>query len=95
MHLLAPFETWAVDHPDFSPIDDRAEAQRQLQRDDAIEGFLRGEVPMDELLDMAQEHMGIGADAYIDMVEDNVNYVIDQGIRFDPTDSGLLLPRIT
>lgn len=95
LDLLAPFGTYHLDHPDFNPQDDRAETQRLIQREDAIEQFLRGEVEEDYLLDMLQEHTGIGADAYIDVVTSNVDHIINNNIPVDVSEGGILLPRFS
>ncbi|MEO0348840.1 MAG: hypothetical protein AAF282_02180 [Cyanobacteria bacterium P01_A01_bin.15] len=91
MDYLAPFETWEVDHPDFNRADALAETQRQQHREAAIWGYIFGDTPLDYVLDLMAEHTGIGADHYIDMVEDNVNHVIN-GRRYVEAPSGLLLP---
>lgn len=92
MDLLTPFETWEIDHPDFNRVDALAETRRQQQRESAIWGLVSGSMPVDYVLDMMAEHEGIGADEFVDMVEDNVNYLID-GRHYVETPSGLLLPR--
>lgn len=89
--FLAPFETWEVDHPDFGRGDALAETRRQEARENAIRGFLLGTHQVDYVLDLMSEHMGVGADEYADMVEDNVNYLID-GRHYIEAPSGLLLP---
>ena len=90
---LDPFRTVAREHPDFNRADERAELLGNQIREDLIEQLLDGRGHLDTALDCLAEH-GIDPDAWIDQTLANIEYVIDAGIRFEPTETGLFLPAI-
>lgn len=91
LDALDPFLTYFREHPDYNRDDSRQEAIALDRRQAAIEGWLRGELPEEAVLETLLDQ-GISPDAYINVVEDNINYVIDAGIRFGSNDAGILLP---
>lgn len=91
---LDPFLTVTREHRDFNRSDEAAELRRNLLRDELIEQLLDGRGHLDTTLDCLAEH-GIDPDAWIDQTLANIDYVIDAGIRFEPTETGLFLPAIT
>jgi hypothetical protein len=97
VELFDVFNTYFVDHPDFNESDQRQETQRLLDRNGAIDDFLHGDIQEDELLDRLQEHTGVGADQFIEVVNDNVDHIIRNNIEvviegFSVSGGGLLLP---
>lgn len=90
---LDPFRTVAREHPDFNRDDEAAELEDNLLREELIERLLDGRGHLDTTLDCLAEH-GINPDAWIDQTLANIDYVIDAGIRFEPTETGLFLPAI-
>jgi hypothetical protein len=91
---LDPFRTVARQHRDFNRADDAAEVAANLLREELIEQLLNGRGHLDTALDCLAEH-GIDPDAWIDQTLANIDYVIDAGIRFEPTETGLFLPAVT
>lgn len=83
--------TFFRDHPDHNRGDARQEVIALDQRQAAIEGWLRGELPEEAVLETLLDQ-GINPDAYCDVVEANIDYVIDAGVRFQSNDAGILLP---
>lgn len=90
--VFDPFITVFGEHPDYDASDERREAEQLLQRQGAIEAVLKGEEHEDVLLDMLQEQ-GVSADRYLAAVEENIQYVIDNGLIFTSNDAGILLPQ--
>lgn len=91
---LDPFLTVPREHSDFNRADEAAELQANLLRAELIEQLLDGRGHLDTTLDCLAEH-GIDPDAWINQTLANIEYVIDAGIRFEPTETGLFLPAIT
>lgn len=91
---LDPFRTVARQHRDFNRADEASELAQALLRDELIEHLITGDGYLDTALDcLAQQ--GINPDAWIDTTVANIEYVIDAGVRFEPTETGLLLPAMT
>lgn len=65
------------------------ETQEYIARENVIWNFLHGKTGCMEVYDALNEH-GIDVVEYLDSVEDNINYIISNGIK--PTDSILWLP---
>lgn len=91
---LDPFRTVARQHRDFNRSDEATELDQALLRDELIEQLITGQGHLDTALDCLAEQ-GIDPDAWIDATLANIDYVIDAGIRFEPTETGLLLPALT
>ena len=91
---LDPFRTVARQHRDFGRSDEAAEVASNLLREELIEQLIHGTGHLDTALDCLAEH-GIDPDAWIDQTIANIDYVIDAGIRFEPTETGLFLPAVT
>jgi hypothetical protein len=89
--LIDPFLTHYREFPDMNRDDSRGEAVALDCRQAMIEGWLRGELPEDAVLETLLDQ-GISPDDYAAVVAANVDYVIDSGIRFESNDSGLFLP---
>lgn len=85
MHSFLPFATAWQNEPDFDSNDARDEDARLIERNEMLAQAWRGERPLDEALDCLQDQ-GVGADAYLDMVIDNINYVISQRLQLTETD---------
>lgn len=90
---LDPFLTALRHDPDFDRSDERNELEAAMVRDDLIEALIHGEGHLDTALDCLAEQ-GIDPNAWVDAVEANINYVIDAGVRFEPTETGLFLPAV-
>lgn len=90
---LDPFRTVARHHRDFNRSDEATELAQALQRDELIEQLITGEGYLDTALDCLAEQ-GIDPDAWIDATVTNMAYVVDAGVRFEPTETGLLLPTL-
>lgn len=91
MDILDPFATVFREHPDFNAGDARLEAQQLGERQDVIEQVIRGDESFDALLDLL-ESQGIDPTEYINATAENLNYIVDNGIRFTSNDAGILLP---
>lgn len=90
---LDPFLTALRHDPDFNRSDEQAELKAAMVRDDLIEALINGDGHLDTALDCLAEQ-GIDPNAWVEAVEVNINYVIDAGIRFEPTETGLFLPTV-
>lgn len=90
---LDPFLTALRHDPDFNRSDERGELQAAQLRDDLIEALINGDGHLDTALDCLAEQ-GIDPDAWLGAVEANIEYVIDAGVRFEPTETGLFLPTV-
>lgn len=90
--IYDPFMTVLRDlDPRGDQFDPRAEAQALATREQLIEELINGEGYLDTTLDCLAEQ-GINPDAWLDQVVENIEYVIDSGIRFTSNEHGLLLP---
>lgn len=92
LDFLDPFVTVARDDLDMNQADERREAILLGDRQQVIQDWLSGETQEDHVLE-ALIDQGISPDEYIRLVNDNIDYVIDQGIVFSSNESGILLPR--
>ncbi len=92
LDFLDPFTTVAREDLDMNQADERREAILLADRQQVIQDFLNGKTEEDHVLEtlLAQ---GISPDDYLHLVNDNIDYVIDQGIVFSSNESGILLPR--
>lgn len=90
---LDPFLTALRHDPDFNRSDERNELHQAMVRDGLIEALIHGDEHLDTALDCLAEQ-GIDPNAWVDAVEANINYVIDAGVRFEPTETGLFLPAV-
>ncbi|MEL6605357.1 MAG: hypothetical protein AAFP20_19260 [Cyanobacteria bacterium J06614_10] len=91
--LIDPFMTFYGDHPDHNQADGRRETKALLTRQGLIEDWLEGFESAESVLDCLEEQ-GIGADAFVKMVEANVQHVIDGGRAYIQNESGLLIPEL-
>ncbi|MEM9448379.1 MAG: hypothetical protein AAGA75_07580 [Cyanobacteria bacterium P01_E01_bin.6] len=91
MDLIDPFMTFSEVHPDFDDNDSLRSSRELLERQDAIDRWLRGETSEEEVLDTLSSQ-GLNPDTYVDNVVNEVQYIIDNGIVYASNDSGLLLP---
>lgn len=91
MDILDPFMTVFREHPDFDAGDARLESQQLGQRQDVIEQVMQGGESFDTLLDLL-ESQGIDPAEYINATAQNLDYIVDNGIRFTSNDAGILLP---
>lgn len=85
------FMTFCEHHADFNSADSHRATVELFLREALIDDFVEGRTDAETVLDCIEEQ-GIGADAYVAAVEDNVRYIIDSGRAYQETESGLLLP---
>jgi len=90
--VLDPFMTVYREHPEYNPDDARQEAEDLATRQDLIQAVLEGREYPETLLDCLEEQ-GIGAVAWCDQVNANIEWVIDNGITFVSNDAGILVPK--
>lgn len=88
---IEPFTTYYRDNPDYNAADAMAETKALFLRQGLIEDWLEGKGSLDTVLDCLAEQ-GIGADDYMAVVDDNVEYVVDNGIFYRETDAGIFIP---
>jgi hypothetical protein len=74
-HVYSPFLLTMADDPDFSQLDLEAELYLDAQRQRVVDGWIKGELPIEALLDMASDHR-IDGYAYEDMICVNVDALI-------------------
>jgi hypothetical protein len=92
LDFLDPFITVAREDLDMSQADERREAILLADRQQVLQDWLSGETPEEHVLETLLDQ-GISPDEYLRLVNDNIDYVIDQGIVFSSNESGILLPR--
>lgn len=80
-----------VDDPDFNRSDEKSSLNALVQREQLIEGLVKGTEAIDTTLDCLAEQ-GINPDDWIDATLQNIDYVLDNGVRFFSNDKGLFLP---
>lgn len=73
--MIQPFLTYYRDHPDYNEQDANEEFESMVQRNEAIQAFLDGEIDDEYLLDLLESH-AISPDAYIESVEAEIDYFI-------------------
>lgn len=83
--------TFDRDDPDMSEADQIEEAKLLGQRNRILENVMDGTEDIDTYLDCLAEQ-GIDPIAWMDMAAANMQHVVDSGITFIETPSGLLLP---
>ena len=83
--------TFERDDPDMSYADQIAEAKLLGQRNRILENVMHGNEDIDTYLDCLAEQ-GIDPIAWMEMAAANMNHVVDSGITFYETPTGLLLP---
>jgi hypothetical protein len=92
LDFLDPFMTVARDDLDMNQADGRREAILLADRQQVIQDFLSGGTEEDHVLETLLDQ-GISPDEYLRLVNENIDYVIEQGIAFSSNESGILLPR--
>lgn len=92
LDFLDPFTTVAREDLDMSQSDERREAILLGDRQQVIQDWLTGETDEEHVLETLLDQ-GISPDEYLRLVNDNIDYVVDQGIVFSSNESGILLPR--
>ncbi|MBE9137667.1 hypothetical protein IQ254_10645 [Nodosilinea sp. LEGE 07088] len=90
---LDPFLTALRADPDFNRSDERNELESALVRDALITDLITGQGYLDTTLDCLAEQ-GIDPDAWLGAVVNNIEHVIDAGVRFDRHETGLFLPAV-
>jgi uncharacterized Zn finger protein len=68
------FLTFAFSHPDYSDTDWEAEFNRMVQRNQAIDRLLHGEIEPDYVEDLLAEH-GLCPFEWAETAEDNLLYL--------------------
>lgn len=91
LDVLDPFRTLAPNALGMTRSEELAVLTELAQREDLIEGVLRGEASLDDLFDCLSDHQ-IDPDYWLDTVCQNVQTVIDEGIVFSQNERGLFLP---
>lgn len=76
MDSTAPFLTISTECPDFDDQDTRLELARMMERNRAIAALVDGSMHPDDLLDLL-EFQGLDPVQYVDEVESNVDWMID------------------
>ena len=71
-----PFLTYYRENSDYNAADARNEVALMNTRNEAIESFLAGDVQEDYLLDLL-DHQGIEPEEYIQSVEDEIVYFMN------------------
>lgn len=92
LDALDPFLTFARSDADMAASDEQSEARALAERQGVIQDWLSGETEEEHVLETLLDQ-GINPDHYIEVVADNIDYVIDQGIVFTSNENGILLPR--
>lgn len=92
--LIDPFLTCYAHHPDHNQGDGRRETEALVTRQGLIEDWLEGFDSAEAVLDCLEEQ-GVGADAFVSMVQANVQHVIDGGRLYVENESGLLIPELS
>lgn len=92
--LVDPFLTFYAHSPDHSRADGRRETEALSTRQGLIEDWLEGFESAEAVLDCLEEQ-GIGATAFVELVQANVQHVIDGGVAYVQNDSGLLIPELS
>jgi hypothetical protein len=91
MDVSAPFLTFLDYEPDHNRLDSLQATQQLFERQTIIDEWLAGRGHVDIVLDCLEEQ-GVGADAFVSQVCDQVHYAIEGRIYVEnPT--GLLLPK--
>jgi len=91
MDVADPFLTFFRENPDYSESDSLSECRALWERQGAVDQVIRGEEHPDLLLETLYDQ-GIEPSDYVDGVVNEIDYIMDGGIRFETDDSGLLLP---
>ena len=89
--MMDPFLTFSRDDPDFNESDSLQESRALAERQGVIQDYLQGKTEADHVLDTLNDQ-GISPDEFVEVVKDNVQYVIDGGVVFESNDAGILLP---
>lgn len=92
LDFLDPFVTVAREDLDMNQADERREAILLADRQQVIQDWLSGKTHEEHVLETLLDQ-GISPDEYMRLVNENIDYVIDQGIVFSSNESGILLPR--
>ena len=88
---IDPLITFDRDDPDMSEADQIEEAKLLGLRNRILENVMEGREDIDTYLDCLAEQ-GIDPISWLDMAVANMNHVVDSGITFQETPSGLLIP---
>jgi hypothetical protein len=94
LHVLTPFLLDMTDDPDMNRSDVEVAVQEDWARQRAVEGWLKGQLPFEALLDLASDY-GVDGYDYADMIDHNVDALIAQQVDIDDGDrllEGLWLP---
>lgn len=91
--FIDPFLTFYEPHPDHGASDARRETEALFLRQSLIMDFMEGDESAEAVLDCLEEQ-GLGADAYVDAVQANVQRIVSSGRVYLENESGLLLPEI-
>lgn len=79
------FSTWLEQDPDFDNEDKARAILRLDQRQTALSNWLYNNLPLDEYLDVLNDQ-NIDAYDYLEVVEDNINFVISNKIMLEETE---------
>ncbi len=88
---IDPIITFDRDEPDMNLADQMKEAKLLGQRNRILQSVMDGREDLDTYLDCLAEQ-GIDPIAWLEMAAANMQYVVDSGITFQETPSGLLIP---
>jgi hypothetical protein len=94
LHVLSPFLLNMTDDPDMNVSDIDVALREDWARQRTVEGWLKGELPFEAMLDLASDY-GVDGYDYADMIEHNVETLIAQQVDIDDGDrllEGLWLP---
>jgi hypothetical protein len=93
LHVLTPFLLDMTEDLDMNRSDLDVALQEDWERQRAVEGWLKGHLPSEALLDLASDY-GVDGYDYEDMICSNVDAIIAQNASIDADDyfEGLWLP---
>ncbi len=89
--FIDPFLTFYEPEPDHGVSDARRATEALFVRQNLIVDWIEGNQSAEAVLDCLEEQ-GIGADAYVAAVQDNVERIVSSGRVYLENESGLLLP---
>jgi hypothetical protein len=94
LHVLSPFLLNMTDDSDMNVSDIEVALQEDWARQRTVEGWLKGELSYEALLDLASDY-GVDGYDYADMIDHNVDALIAQNALIDDAErviDGLWLP---
>ena len=76
---MLPFQTYFIENPDYNESDIQNEFNALVIRQRAINDLLEGKLSPEEVLDLLNDQK-IDVDEYVNCVEHNVSFIIQNGI---------------